>query len=104
MVAWCGGVASDPCEPGYGTCMVTHIGTSGWHYADWRGRFYPQGLAQRKWLERYASSFETVEVNNAFYRLPEASTFEQWRASTVTSTDRPALRMGSSSPSKPVDT
>ncbi|MEV0270281.1 MAG: DUF72 domain-containing protein [Hamadaea sp.] len=58
------------------------IGTSGWQYRDWRGRFYPEGLAQARWLEYYAGQFATVEVNNAFYRLPERSTFEQWRART----------------------
>jgi uncharacterized protein YecE (DUF72 family) len=58
------------------------VGTSGWQYADWRGRLYPAGLAQRLWLERYAEGFATVEVNNAFYRLPERKTFEQWRERT----------------------
>src|SRR3954470_8581869 len=55
------------------------IGTSGWQYRDWRGRFYPQKLPQRLWLEHYAQHFATVESNNAFYRLPERATFEKWR-------------------------
>jgi uncharacterized protein YecE (DUF72 family) len=58
------------------------VGTSGWQYADWRGPVYPRELPQRLWLEHYASLFGTVEVNNAFYRLPERSTFEQWRERT----------------------
>ncbi|WP_327005288.1 DUF72 domain-containing protein [Dactylosporangium sp. NBC_01737] len=58
------------------------IGTSGWQYRDWRGRFYPQELPQRCWLEHYAGVFGTVEVNNAFYRLPERATFEAWRERT----------------------
>jgi len=58
------------------------IGTSGWQYKDWRGRFYPQGLPQRLWLEHYAESFDVVEVNNAFYRLPERGTFAKWRERT----------------------
>src|SRR4051794_41815472 len=58
------------------------IGTSGWQYRDWRGRFYPQRLAQRLWLEHYAQHFATVESNNAFYRLPERATFEKWRERT----------------------
>jgi uncharacterized protein YecE (DUF72 family) len=58
------------------------VGTSGWQYKDWRGRFYPKELPQRLWLEHYAQSFATVEVNNAFYRLPERHTFEQWRTRT----------------------
>ena len=59
------------------------VGTSGWQYRDWRGAFYPSGLPQRLWLERYAEGFATVEVNNAFYRLPERRTFEQWRQRTA---------------------
>jgi uncharacterized protein YecE (DUF72 family) len=58
------------------------IGTSGWQYADWRGRFYPERLPQRLWLEHFATVFPTVEVNNAFYRLPERSVFEGWRDRT----------------------
>jgi uncharacterized protein YecE (DUF72 family) len=58
------------------------VGTSGWQYQDWRGGLYPAKLPQRLWLEHYAENFATVEVNNAFYRLPEKSTFEQWRERT----------------------
>ncbi|MFI5891336.1 DUF72 domain-containing protein [Actinoplanes sp. NPDC051513] len=58
------------------------VGTSGWQYRDWKGRLYPEKLAQRLWLEHYAKRFRTVEVNNAFYRLPERTTFEQWRERT----------------------
>ncbi len=58
------------------------IGTSGWQYKDWRGKFYPSTLPQRLWLEHYAAGFATVEVNNAFYRLPERHTFQQWRERT----------------------
>jgi uncharacterized protein YecE (DUF72 family) len=58
------------------------IGTSGWQYRDWRGRFYPPRLAQRLWLEHYAEHFATVESNAAFYRLPELATFAAWRERT----------------------
>jgi uncharacterized protein YecE (DUF72 family) len=58
------------------------IGTSGWQYRDWRGRFYPQKLPQRLWLEHHAAHFATVESNNAFYRLPEKTTFDAWRERT----------------------
>jgi uncharacterized protein YecE (DUF72 family) len=61
---------------------VIVLGTSGWQYKDWRGRFYPEKLPQKQWLEHYAEHFCTVEVNNAFYRLPERTTFEQWRERT----------------------
>ena len=56
------------------------IGCSGWQYAHWRGDFYSADLPQSRWLEYYASVFDTVEINNSFYRLPEASTFANWAA------------------------
>jgi uncharacterized protein YecE (DUF72 family) len=55
------------------------IGCSGWNYRHWRGLFYPEGLAQKKWFAFYAEHFDTVEINNSFYRLPKAETFEKWR-------------------------
>ncbi|HVQ09647.1 MAG TPA: DUF72 domain-containing protein [Allosphingosinicella sp.] len=55
------------------------IGCSGWNYRHWRGRFYPDGLAQRDWFAFYAGHFDTVEINNSFYRLPSAETFAKWR-------------------------
>lgn len=58
------------------------IGTSGWQYKDWRGILYPAGLPQRSWLEKYADAFPTLEVNNAFYRLPSRETFASWRERT----------------------
>jgi uncharacterized protein YecE (DUF72 family) len=54
------------------------IGCSGWQYADWRGSFYPQGEPQRRWLELYAQRFDTVEVNNTFYRLPRRDAVAGW--------------------------
>jgi len=54
------------------------IGTSGYQYKHWRGRFYPEELPQKKWFEYYAEHFDTVEINNTFYNLPQASTFQQW--------------------------
>jgi uncharacterized protein YecE (DUF72 family) len=62
--------------------MTVFIGTSGWLYAHWRNRFYPETLPQKKWLEHYAERFRVVESNNAFYRLPEPATFEAWAART----------------------
>jgi uncharacterized protein YecE (DUF72 family) len=55
------------------------VGTSGYQYRHWRGRFYPRGLPQRAWFEHYASVFDSVEINNTFYRLPEPETFDHWR-------------------------
>jgi uncharacterized protein YecE (DUF72 family) len=56
------------------------VGCSGWNYKSWRGTFYPDGLDQKRWLEFYTTRFDTVEVNNTFYRLPERSTFVAWRS------------------------
>ncbi len=58
------------------------IGTSGWHYDDWRGRFYPEKLPKEKWLEFYARHFPTLELNNSFYRLPSEAAFYKWRDSS----------------------
>ena len=55
------------------------IGTSGWEYRHWRSRFYPADLPKDRWLEHYVAEFDTVELNNSFYRLPEAETFAAWR-------------------------
>ncbi|MFL5719124.1 MAG: DUF72 domain-containing protein [Chloroflexota bacterium] len=58
--------------------MTVWIGTSGWQYDDWRGRFYPRELPQRRWYESFCERFATVESNNAFYHLPERRVFESW--------------------------
>jgi uncharacterized protein YecE (DUF72 family) len=55
------------------------IGCSGWQYRHWRGTFYPLELPQTRWFAHYALHFDTVEINNTFYRLPEAATFAKWR-------------------------
>src|SRR3954471_16760056 len=54
------------------------IGCSGWNYADWRGGLYPEGLATKNWLERYAEGFDTVEVNSTFYRLARPDAVRRW--------------------------
>jgi uncharacterized protein YecE (DUF72 family) len=54
------------------------VGTSGWHYPHWQGPFYPAELRRKDWLPFYAEHLPAVEVNNSFYRLPEASTFRLW--------------------------
>ena len=55
------------------------IGCSGWNYKHWRELFSPKGLPARRWFEFYAEHFDTVEINNSFYRLPSAETFGKWR-------------------------
>jgi uncharacterized protein YecE (DUF72 family) len=58
------------------------IGTSGWQYDHWRGTFYPEGVAQSRWLEFYAEQFRVVELNNSFYQLPKRETFDAWAKRT----------------------
>lgn len=59
-----------------------YVGTSGWQYPHWRRVFYPERLPQREWLAYFAERFQTVEVNNTFYSLPEKSVFEHWSQKT----------------------
>jgi len=56
------------------------VGCSGWIYKDWRGVVYPKELPQRRWFEHYSTLFDTVEINNTFYRLPTPEAVEGWRA------------------------
>jgi len=58
------------------------IGTSGWHYKHWIGRFYPERWPASKMLAFYQERFDTVEINNSFYRLPVETALQDWRAST----------------------
>ena len=63
--------------------MKIWIGTSGWHYKHWMdGVFYPPGTTGREMFDFYARHFNTVEINNSFYRLPSANTFDMWRESS----------------------
>jgi uncharacterized protein YecE (DUF72 family) len=55
-----------------------HVGCSGWNYDDWREAVYPKGVPARRWLEHYATLFDTVEVNATFYRLPKRETVAHW--------------------------
>src|SRR6266571_5361396 len=59
------------------------VGTSGWQYRDWKGRFYPSDVPQREWLAFFSRRFHTVEVNNSFYRLPSDETFARWRGESA---------------------
>ena len=58
------------------------VGCSGWNYKAWANRFYPAGLPPSRWLSYYVGVFDTVEVNNTFYRLPARDTFASWRRQT----------------------
>ncbi len=54
------------------------IGTSGWYYNHWVGKFYPANLPKSKWFEYYAKQFDTVEINNTFYHLPKEKSVQRW--------------------------
>jgi uncharacterized protein YecE (DUF72 family) len=58
------------------------IGTSGWHYDSWRGRFFPDRLPLKNQLQYYASQFPTTELNGVFYRTPTPEAVKSWRAQT----------------------
>jgi uncharacterized protein YecE (DUF72 family) len=58
---------------------TVRIGCSGWLYRHWRGPFYPEKLAQKRWFDYYAATFDTVELNTSFYHLPKAESFAKWR-------------------------
>jgi uncharacterized protein YecE (DUF72 family) len=62
--------------------MHIHIGTSGWNYDHWRGLFYPERLAKKKWLTHCTGIFSTIEVNVTFYRQMKDSTFVKWYSET----------------------
>jgi uncharacterized protein YecE (DUF72 family) len=64
------------------TATKYYIGTSGFSYPHWRGLFYPDKLPQARWLEHYAQTFTTVELNSTFYRLASETTVKNWRDRT----------------------
>ncbi len=61
---------------------AVRVGTSGWSYRHWLGSLYPEGLPAQRWLEHYATLFDTVEVNATFYRLPDRATVAAWAERT----------------------
>jgi uncharacterized protein YecE (DUF72 family) len=64
------------------TLQPVRVGCSGWNYADWRGRVYPERCPPRRWLEHYATLFDTVEVNSTFYRLARPEAVARWLEQT----------------------
>jgi uncharacterized protein YecE (DUF72 family) len=58
--------------------MKIYIGTSGWQYYHWKGKFYPEDLSSKDFLKFYSKYFNTVEVNTSFYHFTKKSTFEKW--------------------------
>ena len=66
-------------QKGYGRLF---IGTSGWNYADWRGRLYPKELPSKDWLPWYGEQFAATEINTSFYRTPAVEAVQAWRDRT----------------------
>ena len=58
--------------------MDVRVGTSGFSYKEWKGSFYPEDLPNAKMLGYYAERFDTVEINNTFYRMPNAEVLQGW--------------------------
>jgi uncharacterized protein YecE (DUF72 family) len=58
--------------------MIIHIGTSGFAYKEWKGKFYPAGIAPEEMLHFYAEHFSSVEINNTFYRMPTERLLRSW--------------------------
>ena len=59
-----------------------HVGTSGFAYTSWKPAFYPADVPAARFLEFYASQFQTVELNNTFYRFPAEKQLGDWRDRT----------------------
>lgn len=57
---------------------LIHIGTSGWAYKHWRGTFYPDHIKVKDQFSYYQNIFNTVEINNTFYRIPSDAAFQKW--------------------------
>ena len=60
--------------------MTLYVGTSGYSYKEWKGSFYPEKIAPKDMLSYYASRLHAVELNNTFYRMPQPSMIESWKA------------------------
>jgi uncharacterized protein YecE (DUF72 family) len=75
-------LAGGPDRQVQGGLTQVRIGCSGWNYRDWRGDVYPDGLPARRWLEHYATLFDTVEVNTTFYRLARPDAVARWLEQT----------------------
>ena len=75
--------------------MTPWIGTSGFQYAEWKGKFYPEDLPAARMLAFYAERFRTTEVNYTFHRIPSPKTIENWKKRTP-----PAFRFALKAPQK----
>ena len=67
-------------QPNITACMKVLAGTSGFSYKEWVGAFYPEKTAAKSMLAYYATRLPVVEINNTFYRMPNADAIGTWRA------------------------
>ncbi len=58
--------------------MKIYVGTSGYAYKEWKGRFYPEKISPKEMLRFYSGRLSTVEINNTFYRMPKESVLTSW--------------------------
>ncbi|MEJ2614985.1 MAG: DUF72 domain-containing protein [Ignavibacteriaceae bacterium] len=59
--------------------MKLYVGTSGYSYKEWKGKFYPEDIKPDNMLNFYSDQFSTVEINNTFYRMPQRFVLETWK-------------------------
>jgi uncharacterized protein YecE (DUF72 family) len=55
-----------------------YVGTSGYAYKEWKGKFYPEKISPKEMLHFYSGRLNTVEINNTFYRMPKESVLTSW--------------------------
>jgi len=58
--------------------MKIHVGTSGYAYKEWKGKFYPEKISPKEMLRFYSGRLDTVEINNTFYHMPTESVLTSW--------------------------
>jgi uncharacterized protein YecE (DUF72 family) len=58
--------------------MKIYVGTSGYAYKEWKGKFYPEKISPKEMLRFYSERLNTVEINNTFYRMPKESVLASW--------------------------
>jgi uncharacterized protein YecE (DUF72 family) len=58
--------------------MKIHVGTSGYGYREWKGKFYPEKISSKEMLRFYSERLGAVEINNTFYHMPTESVLKSW--------------------------
>ena len=58
--------------------MIIYVGTSGYAYKEWKGKFYPEKISPKEMLRFYSERLSSVEINNTFYHMPTKGVLESW--------------------------